>query len=263
MMTMREKAMHGLPIDDVMIIDAHDHLGRWGAFYVPQGGTIEQMIASMDKLGINKVCITAMSSIGPDYIYGNNMVMDALKKYPDRVIGYVTVNPNYPEDMQHELDRCFAVKGFKGIKIHAGCHGRAIDDKNYTAAYREADQRGLPVLIHTWGSGDIDQFEHVCAQYPNANFIMGHTGGDVEIMEKAVEMIGRYKNAYGDLAVSMVPEGNLEWYVANGDPKKIIFGTDMPFYDPTPTLARVLMARIPDRVKADILGGNMARLLKL
>jgi predicted TIM-barrel fold metal-dependent hydrolase len=262
-MTIREKAKQGLPIDDYLIIDSHNHLGRWGAFYVPQGGTIEQMVASMDRLGIDKVCITAMASIGPDYFYGNNMVFEALRKYPDRVIGYVTVNPNYPEDMQHELDRCFANDGFKAIKIHAGCHSYPIDGLNYKAAYEEADRRGCAVLIHVWGDSDVEAFERVASAYTNAKFTMGHCGGNLSCLPRAIEVISKYDNVHGDLAVSMAPEGNLEWLVKQVGSKKILFGTDMPFYDPRPTLARVAMARISDQEKADILGLNMAAILKL
>lgn len=263
MMSIQEKALRGLPIDDMLIIDAHDHLGRWAAFYVPQGGTIEQMIACMDRLGVDKVCITAMPSIGPDYLYGNNMVFSALQKYPDRVIGYVTVNPNYPENMQQELDRCFAHPGFRGIKIHAELHGRPIDDRDYRTAYEEAEKRNCPVLIHTWGDTDVDAFERVVRAYPNANFIMAHTGGDLSSMPRAITVLNKYDNAYGDLAVSFAPEGNLEWFIGQTDPKKILFGSDMPFYDPTPTFGRIVLSHLPDSVKADILGGNMARLLHL
>ena len=262
-MTMCDKVKKGLPIDDVLIIDSHNHLGKWGAFYVPQGGTIEQMITSMNLLGVDKICVTAMSSIGPDYIYGNDMVIEAMKKYPDRVIGYVTVNPTYPEDMKHELDRCFSNSGFKGIKMHPGCHGHAIDDKNYKPAFEEADRRGCPVLIHTWGDSDISAFEIVAAEYKNANFIMAHCGGNWSCFPHAVDVINKHDNIYGDFAVASSPEGNVEWFVEQVGSKKMLFGTDMPFYDPSPTLARVAMARISDEAKADILGLNMKSLLKL
>ncbi len=263
MMSMAEKAIRGLPLSDVTIIDGHDHLGRWFAFHVPCGGTIDQMVARMDQIGINKICVTAHSSIGPDYIYGNNLVMDALKRYPDRVIGYVTINPNYPEDMQHELDRCFAVPGFRAIKLHPECHGQPVDYKTYAVAYEEAERRGCPVLIHIWGEANVHQVDGLAPHYPHAKFIMAHMGGNVKGMEAALDVINRHDNVYGDLALSTPPEGNVEWYVREVGSKKVIFGTDMPFYDPSHVVARVAMADISDEEKKDIFSRNISSLMKL
>jgi len=262
-MSIREMAIKGLPIDNVLIIDSHDHLGRWHDFYIPQGGTVEQMVSSMDNIGIDKICVTAHSSIGPDYIYGNNLVFEALRKFPDRVFGYVTVNPNYPEDMQHELDRCFANELFKGIKLHPALHGRAVDYTGYKAAYEEADKRGCPILIHIWGSDDLAKVESLSAVYTNAKFIMGHSGGDTTSMVIAAELINKRDNVYGDFAVSGKPEGNVEWFVKEVGSKKLLFGSDMPFYDPRPTFCRIALSNISEEAKMDILGLNMARLLKL
>ncbi len=263
MTDMAEKAVNGFPIDNCTIIDSHDHLGRWFAFHVPGGGTIEQMIARMDRTGIQKVCVTAHSSIGPDYVYGNNLVMEAIRRHPDRVIGYVTINPNYPEDIRHEMDRCFAVKGFRGIKLHPYCHSQEVDYKNYAPVYEEADRRGCPVLIHVWGEANVREVDGLASKYPNANFIMAHTGGDIKSMELALDVINRHDNVYGDLALSTPAEGNVEWFVQEVGSRKILFGTDMPFYDPSHVVARVAMADISDEDKRNIFGRNISALMKL
>jgi predicted TIM-barrel fold metal-dependent hydrolase len=263
MMTLAEKAQRGLPLGNIPIIDAHNHLGRWNAFYVPDGGTIEQMIAKMDALGIDRVCVTAHSSIGPDYVYGNDMVLDAITRHPDRVIGYVTVNPNYPEDMRHELDRCFAHPGFRAVKLHPECHSREVDHKNYAPAYEEAQRRGCPVLIHVWGPAAVMAVDRLAPRYPDAKFIMAHTGGDAKTMELALGVINRHGNVYGDFAISTALEGNVEWFVREVGSKKVIFGTDMPFFDPAPCVARIAMADISDEEKLDIFSGNITSLMGL
>ena len=92
---------------------------------------------------------------------------------------------------------------------------------------------------------------------------MAHCGGNWSCFPHAVDVINKHDNIYGDFAVASSPEGNVEWFVGQVGSKKMLFGTDMPFYDPSPTLARVAMARISDEAKADILGLNIKRLLKL
>lgn len=256
-----EQARKGLPLKDILLIDCHCHMGYWSHFNVPCG-LAGGMLASMDALGTDIACVTAHSSIGPDFIYGNDMVMAAVEKYPERFIGYATVNPNYPEDMKHELERCFAVKGIRGIKLHPACHGTSIDHKNYRIAYETAHAKGCPILIHIWGKSAVAVIDRLADTYSDALFIMGHGGADIDAMEAAVDVVGRHANVYVDLAISRVREGNVEWLVKEMGPKKILFGSDMPFFDPRPAFGRIAFADIGDSVKKDIFGLNMERLLK-
>jgi hypothetical protein len=68
------KVKRGLPIDDIHIIDGHAHLGLLASFHGPKE-TAEDMLVNMDALGINVACISAHAAIGPNYIYGNNLVI--------------------------------------------------------------------------------------------------------------------------------------------------------------------------------------------
>ena len=76
-------------------------LGLWAGFHGPKE-TAEDMMVNMDALGINMVCISS-HAIGPNYIYGNSLVIETVKKYPERFIGYVSINPNYPEELRQKL----------------------------------------------------------------------------------------------------------------------------------------------------------------
>lgn len=257
-----ERARQGLPLENILIIDCHNHLGAWKAFNIPNNSA-EGMLAGMDALGIDKACLTAHASIGPDYIYGNNLVIDALKHYPDRFIGYTTVNPNYEEDMKNELNRCFKMQGMRGIKLHPSCHGAPIDDKRYQIAFEAADEKGCPVLIHVWGKADVAAIDRLSSQYPRAQFIMGHAGAEIKAMEDAINVVNRRDNVSMDLALSHTYQGNVEWFVHEAGSKKVLFGTDMPFFDPRPAFGRVAMADISENEKKDIFGLNMQRLLGL
>ena len=257
-----EKALKGEKLDDILIIDCHNHIGDWKAFNAPRNNA-EGILASMDTLGVDRASLTAHSSIGPDYRYGNDIVIDAVTRYPDRFVGYVTVNPNYEEDMKNELDRCFKVKGMKGIKLHPGCHGCPVDDKRYHTAYETADEKRCPVLIHVWGYESVAAVDRLAPQYPGAKFIMGHAGADIAAMAYAMDVVTRRKNVYADLAISLTCEGNVEWFVKEAGSKKILYGTDMPFFDPRPAFGRVALADIGEEEKKDIFGRNMAGILGL
>lgn len=261
MSSIYEKAKKGLPLDDILIIDCHCHLGFFHNFSLPHG-TAEDMLESMNALGVNMAFITPhAASVGPDYKYGNDLAIETISKYPDRFIGYVTLNPHYPEDMVNEMDRCFAVPGMKGIKLHPGYHGCPIDYKNYHVAYERANERKYPVLIHVWGMGDVMTIDKLAGQYPEIRFIMGHSGADVRAMEKAIDVVNKHKNVYADLAISLAREGNVEWLSREMSSKKVLYATDMPFFDPRPAFGRVAMAELSDEEKKDIFGLNMKRIL--
>lgn len=262
-MDMAEKARNGIPITHFEIIDCHCHMGNWFNFNVP-GGSAEGMLSSMDALGIKKAFVTAHSSIGPDYKYGNNMVIEAIEKFPDRFLGYATVNPNSGAiEIVNELERCFMFTGVKGIKIHPSMHGCPIDYKNYHIAYSVAQERKCPVLIHVWGNGDVSIIDKLAKQYPGAIFIMGHAGAEIRAMEQAIEVVNNYDNVYVDLALSRIYEGNVEWFVSEISSRKLLFGSDLPFMDPRPSFGRVAMAEISEEEKEDIFGLNIKRLLRI
>lgn len=260
-MEIAEKVRKGLPLDDILIIDCHCHIGAWHNFRIP-GNTAEGMLITMDALGIDTAFITGLASIGPDFVFGNDMVIEAVKKHPGRFIGYVTVNPHYTREMAQELERCFQVPGIRGIKTHPGMHACTVEDVRYRPAFEFADRVHCPVLIHTWGSGDLLAIGRLADKYPGAVFIMGHAGGEPKYMETAAEVAGRCRNVYVDLAISRVYEGNVEWFVEKLGSGKILYGSDMPFLDPRPAIGRVALAGITQEQKLEILGLNMRRVLQ-
>lgn len=263
MSTIYERVRQGLPLDSELIIDCHCHMGRWFNFNVPEG-TAEDMLAMMDTMGVDIACVTAHSSIGPDFKYGNDIVIDAVKKYPKRFIGYVTINPNYSEDeIRQELDRCFSVEGMRAIKVHPEMHGCPINYWRYDTTYQAADEMKCPVLIHVWGNEHVAQVASLAERYKHAIFIMGHAGAEMKAMEDAVAVVNKYDNVYVDLALSRAYEGNVEWLVSKIGSEKVLYGTDMPFMDPRPSFGRVAFAGITEQEKRNVFGLNMKRLLKI
>lgn len=257
-----EKARRGQPVDNALVIDSHCHMGHYHRFYAPENNA-EGMLESMDALGIDIAFVAAHASIGPDYIYGNDMVIKAAQKYPDRFLGYVTINPHYPDDIINELERCFKAPGIKGIKLHPACHEVPIDYPAYTPVYEYANKHKHLILIHVWGIGQVKIIDNLAGQYPDIRFLMGHSGGDVLAMEEAIRVINRHDNVYGDIALSIVREGNVEWLVDEIGSKKLIYASDMPFFDPRPAFGRVAMSSLPEEQKRDVLGLNMKGILNL
>ena len=119
----RQMVLDGLPISGIEVIDAHDHVGPYFNFPIFRGGSAESMLERADTAGIDKVCLAANAAIGPDMTWGNDETAEAIRRFPKRVFGYVTVKPCPEKEMQEELDKRFLGSGFIGIKLHPGLHG--------------------------------------------------------------------------------------------------------------------------------------------
>lgn len=262
MKTIAELAKQGKPLEHIKIIDAHAHMGDYNAFYIPDPSS-EGMLKIMDRLGIDKACITPhTASCGSDYQEGNNQVIETLKKYPDRFLGYCTINPNYPQEIQEEMKRCFDIRGFVGIKLHPFCHGVPIEYKGYIPVYEFAQENRLPILFHTSGKRDVEYISYLADTYPDANFIMGHAGFNIRAQECAMEEVKKHHNLYVDIAISFTYECNVEWMVESIGSEKILYGSDMPFFDPRPAVGRVALADLKEEEKQNIFYNNFYGIIK-
>ena len=89
-------------------IDAHAHIGEFGG-WAKLSINAEQLIAQMDEFNIEKTLLCAQP---------NELCLDAVQKYPDRIIGLVYPNPH---DGQKAVDMIYDYvqnKGFRGIKAN-------------------------------------------------------------------------------------------------------------------------------------------------
>lgn len=262
-MTIYETVKSGKPLNDILVIDAHCHMGdSYGSNYIIDGSP-QAIVRAMDSLGINFACVSHQASLGPGHNWGNDMAMKAASEYAGRFFVYCTINPFYPEDIPAELERCFKNEYVKGIKLHPHVHERTMEYKNYIPAYEYAAKKGCPVLVHVYSVEEIRNMDRFASEYPEAVFIMAHIGGEASNMEKAIDVINRHDNIYGDFAVSRTWEGNVEWLVSEVGSEKLLFGSDAPFISPSPTITRIAMAEIGEEEKKNILGLNLKRILKI
>lgn len=261
--SLRDCALLGKALERETVVDCHGHLGPWFAFNVPMGSA-RGMVATMDRLGIGRVVVSAHASIGPDYVLGNELAEQAAAYYPGRIYAYVGVNPNYPADqMQAELENCLSKPAFVGIKMHPDVHRYPVGGEGYRVAWEYAHARGLPVLSHVWHGSSFSapgMFRELAGNYGGAKVILGHSGGSPEGHEECARVAKEFPNVYLDTCGSQHYYGSLERLVSAVGAERILFGTDLPFIDPRPQLGRVLFSTISDDDKRLILGLNALRL---
>lgn len=261
--TIKETVQRGLPLTDVLVIDAHAHLGPYFALYAAQPDA-DHMVALMDRLGIDQTIISPDVAIGPDFRLGNDQAAEAAREHPGRLLPYCTIDP-HGENLEAELERCFDQLGAVGIKIHPSGHSYPADGPNYQPMWEFAHERGTFVLSHTWkGSSDCapETFGPLADKYPQVSIIFGHAGGGPSGYPEAMEVAEGHPNIFLDTCGSMFTSQWIEKMVERLGSEKIVFGTDHPFFDPRTDFGRVTMAHLSDEDKRNILGLNIGKLLE-
>ncbi|MGQ9730831.1 MAG: amidohydrolase family protein [Candidatus Zipacnadales bacterium] len=239
-------------LSTLTVYDCHGHLGSSTPHHVIDD-TLDQIVAEMDRFGVRVCCVFSLEGVFSDETFGNVQVAEALKRYPDRFVGFTMVNPNHGErDLLLQLEQGLA-RGMRGIKLISSYHGYPIEGPLIDVACRFAHEHRQLILNHYWGSAA--QVERLCTTYPNACFITGHS-----TLEYA-QVARKVKNLY----VCSCPFNNwgqIEAHVAAYGADRILFGSDLTDLPIVWGLAPILHAPISVTDKLKILGGNLQRILR-
>jgi predicted TIM-barrel fold metal-dependent hydrolase len=249
----------GRPIDCGEVVDTHLHLGDLGRnLYIRPNA--DGLLESMDRLGIDRGIVSSSTALAIDVDRGNNEVAELTAMYPDRFMGYAVVNP-YDLERVAKTEKWLNTPGFVGIKIHSMI-GIQQDDPIYAPIFELGEVYRCPMmLIHTWGTQEVNAADTLAQRYPEARMILAHAGGNLRFMPDCIPLVKKHPNVYIDIALSMGYMRNIEWFCRDADPSKVLFGSDMPCFDPGIALGRLAWADIPVETKRAIFAGNANRLL--
>jgi predicted TIM-barrel fold metal-dependent hydrolase len=216
----------------------------------------------MDRIGIQTTCLSSFQALGGDYRRGNDRVAAAQQHHPGRFLGYATINPTYPDDIEAEIKRCLDDLGLFAVKLHPTWHETEPDAPAYHRVYAAMQVRRGIILSHTFG--DPGTLEQLAAGYPDVTFIVAHVAAtyDPRLAEAYAVVMEARRNIYLDTCLSRVYWRDLENWVAAVGADRLLFASDVPFNDNAHQIGRVTHARIPESAKRAILGETMRELLE-
>jgi uncharacterized protein len=246
---------------DCPVYDLHGHMGAFAGISFPRPEATG-MVAAMDRAGVKLLVFCHHGALfTPDI--GNAANIEAVRRYPHRLRAYCGINPNYQAVTESDIatyDEFPHV--YVGIKMLADYHGYALTDERYRLAWEKADRDELLVLIHTWGGSKYDGPEVVRAvaeRYPRAKILMGHScHGE---WDKAISLVQQFPNVHFELCAVLDERGVLERFVGEAGSDRILFGTDLPWFNHHYYIGSVLGADIDDEDRHNILHRNAERLL--
>jgi len=137
---------------DMTFADNHGHLGPHACHYHLPKCDLAGIVADMDRFGVEFVCAFSFSGVFGDERFGNDVVAEAVGRFPDRFVGFTMLNPHRGEaDMWRELERCTEM-GLRGVKLIPYYQDYPDEGPLIDVACRWADEHRQIILNHNWGS---------------------------------------------------------------------------------------------------------------
>jgi len=241
-----------------LIIDAHNHVGG------PDKGdhakqSPEEIVATMDKVGIGKAVIFPFNEINPgvSFSLANNYIASAMKKYPNSLIGFARLDPNYGEKAILELERAIKELGLKGLKLHPTSQNFSLDNPYVLRIIKEASELGIPVIFDSGKPlSPPEKIGTLAELVPEAKLIMAHMRG-----EKYLEVTQKFDNIYLG-TTGMFNLSKLQEALWRLGAEKLIAGSDSPYIAQEREIQKFdLIPGIKEEEKALILGANIKRIL--
>lgn len=165
-----------------------------------------------------------------DYDKANQQVGEAVKKYPDRIIGAARINPTFGREHTCELiDKYVEEWNCKGLKLVAGYDFyRPNDMKVMGPLMEKAEQYGLTVLFHSGDpSRDLPCLQAVAAKnFPKVKVVLAHIGMHHYLWE-AIIAAQECPNLYVDIAQAFTYD--IKIFIENVSVDKVMYGSDAPY----------------------------------
>ena len=188
------------PARDAPVLDYHQHLVS--PAFAPIVKLPERdgaaLVRELDAAGIERAVVLSVgysfaderkALADPDRLTReqNDWTSTEVVKNAPRLIGFCSANPLRPVALE-ELERCLALPGMVGVKLHFGNAGVTLRDPAHLARIQQvfalAERKRAPVLVHmrarggsNYGAEDAHIFlDKVVPTAPDIEIVVAHFG---------------------------------------------------------------------------------------
>jgi predicted TIM-barrel fold metal-dependent hydrolase len=223
------------------------------------------------------------------HMYGdqNATVLECLRTWPDRFVGYAYLGRMDQPDAADQLERLIE-SGMLGLKVEVASTRRLRPDFQFDGErewkiWERLNQLKRPLALDLIASPpeDVTALRKVVEACPNVQVVNCHVGGPRVAGWQERALLTKHPNGWVDLAAlpGMVERGEeypypkaqefLRWTVETFGADRIMWGTDYPPVLRNATYRQLLdwvrnhCSFLTDAQRAAILGGNAERYLKV
>lgn len=196
-------------------------------------------------------------------------VVRPLQRWPQLLIPWMQLNVRNKNACMNALDRWLRDGPMAGVYFPGGGPGAtACTHPNFPSVVRRIGELRGMIMQHTWlktggkqnaGESTPGELAKLAAKFPEQIFICAHAGGE---WEQGIRSVRRQPNVYVETSGFDATSGFIEMAVQELGAERILFGSHLPSRSLGTELSKILCAKVSERDKHAILGGNLRRLLK-
>jgi hypothetical protein len=239
--------------------------------------TADELIAGMDRAGVD---ISVILNIGWTThelcLETNDYILESISRYPQRLVGFCSVQLQSPEAALKEIERCVQ-GGIKGIgELRPDMQLFDMGDNQLIDQLIDIMKKhNLILLIHASepvghsypGKGAVTpaMLYPFIASNPELTIVCSHWGGGLPFYALMPEVKRAISNVYFDTAASpfLYSPRIYEQTVQLVGADKILFGSDYPLLQQERCLKEIESCNLPEDSRNLILAGNARRLLRI
>jgi uncharacterized protein len=261
-----------------VIIDAHmhvwpDHIADAMQRQQPSGlplrydGKVSGLLRTMDEAGIDKGLALGVG-IKASVVARTNEFIGTVPR--DRLVPMGTVHPelSVEENLKHLKDN-----GIVGVKLHPLFQALSLSDPRVRDILAALSAEGMPVISHVGAGGDQEAndrgapqaLRRVADELPDLTLIACHYGGYHRLDEAEEHVVGSrvtLETSWPPTLADLDPE-RLVAIIRRHGADRVVFGSDWPMADPGAEIAAIRKLGLTEEEEKGILGGNLARQLKI
>jgi len=237
--------------------------------------TAEELITSMDETSVDLSVVLNIGWASQELcVKTNDYILETISRYPNRLIGFCSIQPQVGDAAINELERC-AKAGAKGIgEMRSDMQGFDLADEVVMKPLVDvAVKHNLIFLTHSsepvghqyFGKGSItpDILYSFISDFPDLKLVCAHWGGGLPFYALMPEVAKALTNVFFDTAATIFLYQPQIFPQVSGiiGSDKILFGSDYPLISPSRIIAQIQSLELAEEDKAKILGGNAQKLL--
>lgn len=244
--------------NEYQIFDAHAHIGSY--YDIDASLSADELNAHMKRYNVSRCAISAVTKDIPG---DNDIVAQAVKKFPGKIVGLAHIDASARDKALAEIDRCLKL-GLKALKLHPHYDAYMVyDSRLMFPVLEKAAKHRLAILFHT-GTPPITTPIHIgflAQHFPDVNFICGHMGLADSSFE-APEAGEMSENVFMDTTCAAA-SSLIERAIRRLGAERFVWGTDVPYSNFVSEFFKLLSLQIPDEDKRKILWDNPMRIYRL
>lgn len=232
---------------------------------------LEDILADMDKAGVDKSVIVAIDAETVwHYRVPNELVADAVRRYPDRFIGFAGVDPHKGVLAVDEVVRSVEELGLSGLKFVPHLLEMSPNDPRMYPVLEKAQELALPVLFHTgthFHTGARlrycrpESLDDVAIDFPELKIVAAHFG--FPWFHEALAVVQKNAHVYFNIA-GWAPKYIPEYVIRmmNGPlAHKALLGSDFPLIPRTRIMQELRALPLAPETLQKLISDNPANLL--